>query len=383
MNLVEILFWLCSLLILYTYIGYPFVLFIISRFVRKARRANELHTPSVSVLIGAYNEEAVIEDKIKNCLAIDYPKDKLEILIGSDGSTDQTNRILRTNAGGAIRFTEFAQRRGKAAVLNDLVRMAKGEVLVFSDANSMYRPDAVKRLVSSFVDQNVGVVCGRLILLNHEGKAEAEGERLYWDYENYLKYLEGTIKSVLGANGAIYAIRSELFSELPTDKVVTDDFLISMRIVQAGYVVVYEKTAVAWEYTSPNVRDEFKRKVRIGAANFHGIRHILPLLNPLNGFIAFGLWSHKIIRWIVPFLLIGIFVTSLLLLDKAFYRIAFFAQAIFYGMVLIAWVMDHLKLQIRLLIYPYYFVMANLALLVGFFKFITNSQKPTWTRVER
>lgn len=383
MTWAEILFWLSCCLIFYTYLGYPTLLLGMSIFAAKRRRMDDDHLPSVTMLIAAYNEEAVIEEKLKNCLALDYPPDKLEIIIGSDGSQDRTNEIIAKYAGKQIRLAEFAARRGKAAVLNSIAQMAQGEILIFSDANTMYRRDAVARLVPHFADVQVGGVCGRLVLLSQNGQIEAKGERFYWDYESYLKHLEGKIKTVLGANGAIYAIRRELFAALPAHKVVMDDFLIPLRVVQRGYDIVYDKDAVVCEFTAPNLRAEFNRKVRIGAANFHGIREILPLLNPLKGFVSFGLWSHKIIRWAVPFLLITMFVANLMLLGVSFYNTTFMLQAGFYLLALIAWRLDRFDIHVPFLIYPYYFAVVNLALLIGFFKFITKAQNPAWARVER
>ncbi|MEK7729366.1 MAG: glycosyltransferase family 2 protein, partial [candidate division KSB1 bacterium] len=191
------------------------------------------------------------------------------------------------------------------------------------------------------------------------------------------------IKTVIGANGAIYAIRRELYSNLPTNKVVMDDFLIPLKIVQRGYDVIYDKDAVVSEFTAPSLQIEFKRKVRIGAANFHGIREIWPLLNPRRGFVAFGLWSHKIIRWLVPFFLLAIFATNLALLGTPLYNVLFAVQTLFYGIAFVSWQLDRRGVQLPLLIYPYYFVTVNLALLLGFFKFLTGSQKPAWARTER
>ena len=383
MSSAEFIFWVSAFLIFHTYIGYPLVLVVLSVFSAKQRVYDENYLPTVSMIFAAYNEDSIIEEKLKNCKSLDYPKEKLEILIGSDGCTDRTNEIAHKYLNDRIRLKVFTQRRGKAAVLNDLAGAARGDILVFSDANSMYKSDAIRRLAGYFADKKVGGVCGRLVLLSHGGKLEADGERLYWDYENYLKYLEGRIKTVIGANGAIYAIKHELFRTLPTQEIITDDFVIALRIVQAGHEVIYEKDAVAWEYTSPSVRAEFKRKMRIGAANYFGIRHVFSLLNPFKGFVAFGLWSHKVIRWIVPFLLILMFTANIFLLNQLHYRIAFFAQIIFYGIALVAWIFDRVGKPIRWFVYPYYFVMANLALLIGFFKFVSNSEKPAWTRVER
>lgn len=383
MNYVELILWLCCFLVLYTYALYPLCLLTFFLFQKKRRKFDENHFPSVTLLIAAYNEETVIAEKLKNCLALDYPSDKIEVLVGSDGSDDNTNRIVAEYDTHRIKFFPFQQRRGKAAVINDLAEMAQGEILIFSDANSMYRRDALLRLLPHFVDQKIGGVCGRLVLLSKAGQIDAEGERFYWDYENYLKYLEGRIKTVFGANGAIYAIRRNLFRALPAYKVVADDFLIPLQVVRAGYDVVYEKDAVATEAAAENLGAEFKRKVRIGAGNFHGIREILPLLHPLRGFVAFGLWSHKIIRWFVPFFLLAIFASNLALLGTSFYNVCFVLQAVFYGLAFISWQLDRRGVQLPLLIYPYYFVTVNFALLLGFFKFLTGSQKPAWARTAR
>lgn len=383
MNWVELTFWSCTVLVLYTYVCYPALLLVLSIFIRKPRRLDENHFPSVSMLIAAYNEEAALEEKLRNCFALDYPAGKLNFIIGSDASDDRTNEIAAQHTSPSLKFVAFPQRRGKAAVLNDLVALANSEIIVFSDANTIYRRDAILRLVSHFAEKEIGGVCGRLVLLNQKGQAEAEGERIYWDYENYLKHLEGRIKTVIGANGAIYAIRRELYFMLPTEKVVMDDFLIPLKIVQNGYDIVYDKDAVVSEFTAPSVRIEFKRKVRIGAANFHGIREILPLLNPLRGFVAFGLWSHKIIRWFVPFFLLALFAVNLALLGSTFYNVFFILQALFYGIAFVSWQLDRRGVQLPLLIYPYYFVTVNFALLLGFFKFLTGSQKPAWARTAR
>lgn len=380
---VELIFWLCGLLVVYTYALYPALLLVLSLFRSKRRELDENHFPAVSLLIAAYNEESVIADKLKNCLALDYPKDQMEILVGSDCSDDRTNEIVAQYASANIKLFPFQQRRGKAAVVNDLAAFAQGDVLIFSDANSMYRRDALLRLLPHFADAKVGGVCGRLVLLSKAGQIDAEGERFYWDYENYLKYLEGRIKTVFGANGAIYAIRRNLFRALPADKVVADDFLIPLQVVAAGHDVVYEKSAVATESAAENLGAEFKRKVRIGAGNFHGIREIFPLLNPLRGFVAFGLWSHKIIRWLVPFFLLMIFFFNLALLGTPLYNVLFTLQALFYGIAFLSWQLDRRGVQLPVLIYPYYFVAVNFALLLGFFKFLTGSQKPAWARTER
>lgn len=383
MTFIEFTFWLSVVLIFHTYIGYPFLLVAFSIFASKQRRKDENHLPRVSMLVSAYNEEASIADKMENCLQLNYPAEKLQIVIGSDASTDQTDAILRQYKDSRFKLITFHNRRGKAPVLNDLVEAASGEILVFSDANTLYKPDAIHRLVAHFGDARVGGVCGRLILLSKNGQLDTEGEKLYWDFENYIKFLEGKVRTVFGANGAIYAIRKELYERLPTDRAVMDDFLIPLKIVMRGYDVVYEKDAIVWEHTAPSLQSEFARKARIGAANFNGIREILPLLSPRKGFVAFGLWSHKLIRWLVPFLLISLFASNMLLLGSSFYNITFGVQVLFYGLAWLGWKAEKLRARVSLLVYPYYFLVVNCALLVGFYRFLTKSQQPAWTRTER
>lgn len=383
MDFAELLFWLSGLLIVYTYLLYPAILFCASHLIFRKRAGDEHHQPAVTMVIAAFNEERIINEKIRNCLAVVYPAAKLEVLIGSDGSNDRTNEIVRSSPHSNIKLVAFDRRRGKAAVLNDLVQMAAGEVVVFSDANTMYSDDAIAQMMPHFADQQIGGVCGRLVLLNENGKLDAEGERAYWDYENWLKFLEGKVRTVIGANGAVYAIRKSLFDKLPTHKVVMDDFLIPLNIVRQGYDVVYDAEAVVCEYAAPTLQAEFRRKVRIGAANFHGVKEILPLLNPARGFVAFALWSHKIIRWFVPFFLIVLLITNLTLLPQPPYQIPLGLQVVLYVMAAVYWLISKFGRQLSILVFPYYFVVTNFALLVGFFKFLTNSQKPAWARVER
>jgi cellulose synthase/poly-beta-1,6-N-acetylglucosamine synthase-like glycosyltransferase len=264
-----------------------------------------------------------------------------------------------------------------------LVSEASGEILVFSDANTMYDEEAIIRLVRHFGDERVGGVCGRLNLVNPNYNTAGIGEVFYWDYESRIKKLEGHIKTVLGANGAIYAMRKGLFIELPEEKVVVDDFLIPLNAVKQGYDFIYDHTAKAVESTSHDVKGELVRRIRISASNFHTIAEIAPLLNPFKGFVAFGLWSHKIIRWCVPFLMIFIFISSSLLIRFPFVRIIFGLQVSFYLFALVGFWLDRLGKNFKLLIHPYYFFAINFALLIGFWKFISGSQKPVWSRVER
>ena len=377
------IFWCSLFLIFYSYIGYYLILVVLTKFKSAQRKYDTSYTPRISVIIAIHNEDKIIDRKIKNCLELNYPKDKIKFYFGSDGCTDRTNSILKRHENDVIRPYLFTERRGKACVLNELVEYAEGEILVFSDANTMYESNSIRYLVQHFVEPKIGGVCGKLVLFSPNDDVGGQGETLYWNYENRIKYLEGKIKTVFGANGAIYAIRKNLFRNLPEDKVVIDDFLIPLKIVREGYDVVFEEKAVGKEATSLSFKDEFVRKVRIGASNYNALQEIRSLLNPLKGFVAFGLWSHKVIRWFVPFFLITLFLSNLFIVESFFYTASLGLQLLFYLLVFCGWIFSMKGIRVNFISYIYYFGMVHFALFVGFYKFLTGTQKPTWTRSER
>ncbi len=374
-------FWISAFLIAYTYFGYYLILLIWHQAQRKNRSVPEDHVPLVSMVISAYNEEDVIADKIRNCTEIDYPRDRIEFIFGTDGCSDATAEILKQSE--EVQVVSFARRSGKANVLNRIVPRAKGEIICFSDANTLYRPDAIQKLVRHLSNPRIGGVCGNLLLIDRENPSAEKGEAQYWQYENRIKQLEGDIRTVFGASGGIYVVRKHLFHPLPGDRMVNDDFLIAMRVVQQGYDMVYEADAMAREVTSGDIRSEFKRKARIGAANFEVLPLIADLLHPKKGFVAFGLWSHKIIRWLVPFLLFITLISSTFLLDHPFYYWIFIAQLIFYMVALIGYLAEKSFSLPSFILYPYYLTAVNLALGVGFCRFLFRLQKPTWQRSKR
>jgi len=384
--IMEIAFWFFIFLILYTYVFYYVVLLFLASVIPKRRERNDRYRPSISFVIAAYNEKKVIEAKIRNCLSLKYPKSKLEFVFGSDHSSDKTDIIIRrfVKKYPQVKLFAFKKRVGKAGVLNKIVPRARGDLLVFSDANTMYRADSLRRMVSHFADPAVGGVCGKLVLINPNRNAGGTGEYIYWDYENRIKYLEGKIKTVFGATGGIYAIRKNLFQKLPEHKTnISDDFLIPMKIVEQGFDVIYDQHAIAQEYASLTMKDEYSRKVRIGAANVFALRKIKSLLSPMHGFVAFGLWSHKIIRWAVPFLLVMLFIANSFLLRERFYSGFFILQSIFYILGCLGWICDRLGLRIRLFSLFYYFISINLALCIGYYQYLSRTAQPTWARLER
>jgi poly-beta-1,6-N-acetyl-D-glucosamine synthase len=382
----EIIFWVSLFLVVYTYALYPAILFSLSTSSGKSpgktvgNKDVHLKCPSVSMVIAAYNEEKVIEAKLRNCMEIDYPSDKIEFLIGSDGSTDRTNEIVSSFAvkDRRISLFDFPDRRGKASVLNRTVAEAKGDFLVFSDANTMYEKDAIRRLIAPFSDPAVGCVCGKLVISRPEGSTS--NDDLYWRYETWLKGMENRLGGVLGANGGIYALRSPLFVPIPPDTII-DDFVIGMKVREQGSRVHYAEDAVAREETAENDKAEFRRRVRIGAGNFQSISLLKHLLWPAEGVFAFQFWSHKIVRWCVPFFLILMFISNLFLTRYGnVYLALFFCQALFYLLAILGAAANRTALLFRV---PSFFVSMNLAFFIGFFKYLFNVQKVTWERTER
>ncbi len=377
-------FWVSLFLIVYSLFGYFVLIFLISKLVKRNRNSDNTYTPSVSILMSVYNEETIIEEKIKNFFELDYPQGKLQLIIGSDGSKDKTTEVIKKFQNERVKLLSFKERRGKSAVLNSLVTDATADIIIFSDANTFYRSESIRKIVSHFSDKRVGGVCGNLILNNpDERNIGGWGEKIYWNYENKIKELEGKIKTTIGATGGIYAIRSELFKNIPVDKNIACDFLIPLRIAGDGYEVVYENEAIADENTSKNIKKEFIRKVRIGVQSFQVLRFIIPFLNPLKGFVSFGLWSHKIIRWFTPFLMVVVFITNFLLIDYTLYRFLFLFQNLFYLFALFGLLLNLFKKRFFLFSAPFYYVTINLALFVGFFKYIFTQQKPIWETEER
>lgn len=339
--------------------------------------------PTVSVIISAYNEEKHIYDRLSNLDTQNYPSDKIEFLIGSDGSTDATNEIISKYSSDKLKAFLFEKRRGKTFVLNDLAPKSNNEILVFSDANTIFQPDTIKNLVNHFADPTVGAVCGELILKIDTASTGGLGEGSYWNYENRLKKYESDIKTTLTGTGAVYAIRKNLYIPLPTGKLVADDMMIPLNALKQGYRIIYEPRALAYEATSDSVAVEFRRKARIGASNLYGLVFMGSLLNPMRGFVSYALFSHKIVRWAIPLLLIFLFISSLVLIDTSIVYSSFvILETIILFFALIGLIAEQSKIHIGVLGIPYYFLAMNAGLLFGYLKLIFGIQRNIWT-VER
>jgi cellulose synthase/poly-beta-1,6-N-acetylglucosamine synthase-like glycosyltransferase len=379
--------------VLYAYLGYPLLLLLIATFKqvtadilfglgkRNRRRRGEAGLPSISLIFAAHNEAGVIEQKMLNCKRLVYPADRLEILVGCDGCTDGTAELARRADVPNALILEFRERGGKPATLNQLVPMAKGEIAVFCDANTMFEPETLISLARHFERQEIGCVCGELRLVDAGKKRSTEG--IYWKYETMLKFLESRLNMLVGANGGVFAIRRKLFTPLPPDGII-DDFLVAMRIRAEGHRVVYDPEAVAIEEVAEGVQQEFKRRVRIGAGNFHALRYTWQLLNPARGLIALAYWSHKVCRWLVPIALcMGAVSAAVLSVSDPGYLILIALGAVFGGLGYAGYRLDQRGWYWTPASVPYYFLSMNLALLMGFIRFLRQSQSTVWNPTPR
>lgn len=373
---VEIAFWILLFLLVHCYLLFTVTLpFVSELFKRRKKNLDESgELPTVSILISAFNEEAVIERKIHNILEIDYPKDKLEVLIGDDGSADRTAEIVARYADQGITLVKAPKNAGKAAMLNRLNGIAKNDILLLCDANTMFFPNVVRKLVQPFKDEKIGCACGHLILSDKSGSVLGRGESSYWDLESEIKKFEGILDRLIGGNGALYAIRRKLYTELPVKKSVMDDFFIATKVLQKGYFCTFVPSAIGTEQTSKESSGEFRRKVRIGRANFNFLLSYLPLLNPFRPLTAYLFLSHKILRWFSPHIFILLFICSglLLMTHALFYQV-------FFGLM----VAGLLAFALKIIPSGYYFLLMNVALLKGFFLSFVREKSGGWAREAR
>lgn len=385
------LFWLLLLLVAYTYVLYPIVLIGLSAIVQALRDIvyivgkhnrrvsdEEDYWPKVGIVFSAYNEEQCIAQRIDNLLALDYPQDKIKIYVGSDGSADATAEILSKIDDERLLFLDFKENRGKASVLNDLVARADEDLLVFTDANTNFEPDAVCKLVRHFNDEKVGAVCGELNLVDVE--TQENQDSAYWKYERLLKFNEARIGALLGANGAIYCIRKEGYEVLPADTIV-DDFTVVLRISLKGHKVIYDPEAVATEEVAPTAQDEYKRRVRIGMGNYQAFARLPLALHPHHGLLAWTYFSHKVVRWFTPHCLVLALICNIYLaLNSWFYTLILLLHIAMYAL----WLFNRgRELSSKLLQLWVFWVDMNFALGHGFWRFIMGSSRGSWERTKR
>jgi len=365
----------------YVYVGYPLLLLLLAKLKGRDILPNEEYEPEISVIIPAYNEEKWIEQKLQNTAELDYPKEKLEILVASDGSQDRTVELAKRFAQGHgeldIKILDYKERRGKMGNINRAVREATGEILLMTDANAMISSNALRELVKYAYDESVGCVCGAKVV-HREGRV-GEGEGLYWKYEDLIKRLETKTGSCAGADGALYIVKRELFPYPEDSKMVMDDFAVSLHLLRKGFRCYYNGQARAYENASGGLYDEFRRKGRIFAGCIVALRQAGGALAPWRCRDAWKLWSHKVLRWFGGFLMVGALVGNVALLGKPFYNAVFFLQVLFY----MAAGMGAVGVRKKLFYIPMYFLLANMAQIWGLLKLGALVRKPAWEKLER
>lgn len=391
----EFAFWLCVTAVVYNYAGYPVVLFLLSILSQAKSDASFLlgkrkHSrrrprvsgalPSVAILLSAYNEETVIREKIKNCLALDYPADCLEFLIGLDNPSDSTAEIVSQLQSRRVRVWHYSQRQGKLAVLCSLAQQTAADVVITTDANTMLDPGCVRLLVRHFADPRVGAVSGEETRTTACGTDPA-GESLYWRYESALKFLENRLNCSLGGNGSILAVRRPLFKlEKPS---IVEDFQIPLDIRFNGYRVVYDPEAVAVEEIAPTLSSQFARRVRLGAGDFQTLFGNLACLNPKKGMPAFCFFSHRVLRWLGPIFLLAAFICSLALIREPFFTSLVALQCGFYVAAYFGfWLKKHAK-RAGILALPLHFCTMNLALFLGLVQYLSGRHSAIWKATPR
>jgi cellulose synthase/poly-beta-1,6-N-acetylglucosamine synthase-like glycosyltransferase len=378
-NGARIAFWVAAILLFYVYVGYPLILSLIGLFVRRSR-AEAGYTPRISVLIAAYNEEEAIERKIQQTLALEYPKEKLELLVLSDCSTDRTDEIVTAFPDSRVRLVRMPERRGKTFAQNVGVKQATGEVIIFSDATAIYHPKALLYLACNYHDGSVGAVSGRYQYFDPGQQSPTGlGSVAFWNYENLIKKMQSSIRTITGCCGCIYSVRKEAYTELPAD--IISDLVQPLQAIKKGYRVVFEDRALAYEETTQSTSEEFSMRVRVVTRAMRGLLSVSDLLKPWKfAWPAFQLWSHKILRWMVPLFLIALFTANLALIDFRVYRFTLAVQLFFYAAALLN-ILLPLHRRWKPLGIPLFFCTLNAAALVSMLEICRGRKYVTWQTV--
>lgn len=377
----ELLFWVAFVAVLYTYFGYPLLVWLLAC-VRPKPIAHGDFSPSVSMIIAAYNEEKVIGSKMANSMALVYPEGQLEIIVVADGSTDQTVSIVQSYVKKGVTVLHRPARQGKTAALNHAVSVATGEIVLFSDANTVYEPTVIQKMVRNFHDPSVGGVSGRKVILKDCDRQTSQGETAFWNYEGWLKSRESRFGSIVGADGEIFAIRRALFAPMPS-VIVHDDMFLSLKIVEDGFRVIYEGEATSAEYSSKTLHDEFFLKVRYASAGYQILTQFPKMFFPPKTFFAFQFISHKLFRWLIPFFLLTMLLTSAVIPSLS-YQSLFWGQVSFYVAAALGWVLMNRLGRTNIFYVPLYFCMGNAAAFYGFFlHFFSAGQTSLWRKAER
>jgi cellulose synthase/poly-beta-1,6-N-acetylglucosamine synthase-like glycosyltransferase len=374
-------FWSSVGLLLYVYAGYPLLLALLALLGRR-RPAEPGHEPFLTVLIAAYNEEVHIGEKLRQTLALDYPADKLEVLVASDGSTDGTDEIVRSFPDPRVRLVRVHPRLGKTNAQNVAVREARGEVVVFSDATTRYHPQALRFLAASYAEPAVGAVSGHYKYFDPEGGSPTGlGSVAFWSYENLIKMMQSRIHTITGCCGCIYSVRRDLYTQLPPD--IISDLVQPLWVIKQGRRVVFEDRALAHEETTKSTSEEFSMRVRVATRGMRGLLSVPELLTPWkHPWISFQLWSHKILRWLVPVYLLALLAASLVLAGRPLYLWALLAQAAFYATALLTAAFP-VHRGFKPLAIPLFFCTLNAAALLGLLEVLRGRKYAVWQTVRK
>ncbi len=386
----EILFWLSLFIVFYTFAGYGILLYILVRVRRliKGKRAVpglDQVFPTLTLIIAAYNEESIIEEKIRNTLELSYPHDKLKFLFVTDGSSDRTPALI--SAYDRIKLMHTPVRSGKIQAIHRAMHEVDSEVVVFTDANTFLNKDALLLIARHYADPKVGAVSGEKRVQQEAVSDATAGEGFYWKYESALKKWDSELYSVVGAAGELFSVRRSLYQQVEPDTIL-DDFMISMLIAQQGYRIIYEPDAYASELSSDNIKEELKRKVRIAAGGIQSILRLKKLFNPFHyPVLSFQYISHRVLRWtITPFLMILALILNVVIVARSghwVYLVILLAQLLFYISAFAGWMLEKRKVKVKVLFIPYYFCVMNYAVLAGILRYMAGNQSSVWEKSKR
>lgn len=388
----EILFWFSLFVVIYTYIGYGFLLYFLIRLKRAFQRHRNLpvnsvkELPSCTVVVAAYNEERDIEKKIENTLSLQYPREKIQYIFVTDGSTDRTPELVSKYS--EILHLHQETRAGKVAAIERAMKQIDSDIVVFTDANTFLNKGALLEICQAYTNPKVGAVAGeKRVSFEEEADASAAGEGFYWKYESTLKKWDSELYSVVGSAGELFSIRRVLYEEVPADTIL-DDFMISMRVAAKGYLVQYVPEAYAIEQSSANVKEELKRKIRIAAGGMQSIVRLPSLLNPIPfPWLTFQYISHRVLRWtITPLCLVLVFFSNAYLAyfkGSDFYSFLLLLQIVFYILAISGWLLENKSLRVKIAFIPYYFCVMNYAVVAGIIRFFQKKQSAVWVRAQR
>lgn len=393
--ILQFIFWILLLTVLYTFVGYSLVLFFLLKikkllFPKKVLSFNDSYEPEICLFVTAFNEKDYVNQKVTNSFSLDYPKEKIQYLWITDGSDDGTPDLLKNY--NQLEVHHLPERKGKMHAMNRGVKFVKAPIIIFSDTNTILGNQSIREIVTRFSNPTTGCVAGEKRIIEKDADSAAgAGEGLYWKFESWIKRMDSELNSAVGAVGELFAIRTELFEDLEEDTLL-DDFMISLRIAQKGYHIAYTPNAYAEETASLNVKEELKRKIRIAAGGIQTIFRLKGLLNPFRfGILSWQYFSHKVLRWtLAPLSLVLILPVNLLIVwqqngwvNTGFFTLTLYIQALCYVLALVGWYFENRKIRFKLLFIPYYFTSINYAAIRGIFRYLEGKQTVNWEKSKR